>query len=189
MLWAIFPIFAQLFYTSSGYIQNFLVDLAFPKKRAGALIIAHLPLFLASMLMLFAIFGRMVFFMPLANALGFIAAGAINVFGSIFYYKALQAGDTADVIIFGQLGPLISLGLGVMILGETISAMQGLGFLFIMAALVVVVMGDVNKKTKQKPNLGVIGLTLTSAFFSMNSVVASRVPTSSFRSVSTSLWG
>ena len=113
MLWAIFPIFAQLFYTSGSYIQNFLADVAFPKNRAGALIIMHLPYFVVGMILMYAIFGRIVLILPLITALGFVLAGAINVFGSIFAYKALQAGDAADVIIFSQLSPLISLGLGV----------------------------------------------------------------------------
>ena len=102
MLWAVFPIFAQLFYTSGSYVQNFLADTAFPKGRAGALIIARLPCFIISMLLMYAVFGRIVLVLPLVTALGFIAAGVINVFGSVFCFKALQEGDAADVIIFGQ---------------------------------------------------------------------------------------
>jgi uncharacterized membrane protein len=167
MLWAIFPIFAQLFYTSGSYVQNFLADTAFPKGRAGALIIARLPCFIMGMLLMYAVFGRIVLVLPLATALGFVAAGVINVFGSVFSFKALQEGDAADVIIFSQLSPLISLGLGVMVLGEKITTAQGLGFLFIMAAIAVVVTGSTTKKERTNPNFKVIRLTLISAFFSI----------------------
>ena len=167
MLWAIFPIFAQLFYTSGSYVENFLVDTAFPKNRAGALIIVRLPCFVVSMILMYAIFGRIVFFLTLATALVFVLAGAINVVGSVFSFKALQEGDAADVIIFGQLSPLISLGLGVMVLGEVITVSQGLGFLFIMAAIVTVVTGSATKKERTNPDFRVIRLTLTAAFFSV----------------------
>ena len=167
MLWAIFPIFAQLFYTSGSYVQNFLADVAFPKNRAGALIIMHLPYFVVGMILMYAIFGRIVLILPLITALGFVLAGAINVFGSIFAYKALQAGDAADVIIFSQLSPLISLGLGVLILGEKITPAQGLGFLSIMIAIAVVVTGNSSKKERSKADLTVVILTIISSFFSI----------------------
>ena len=171
MLWAIFPILANIFYVSSSYLQNYLTDIALPKKRAGALILGRLPSFIAAMLLLFAIFGRAVFILPFGNACGLILAGAINVIGSIYYFKALQTGDTADVNIFGQLSPLISLGLGVLILGENITAMQGIGLAIIMAAILVIVFGSTSKKERQAPNLTVARLTITSAFFSILSDV------------------
>ncbi len=171
MLWAFFPIVAQIFYTSGSYIQNYLTDSAFPKNRAGALIIAYIPRFLVSMLLVFAIFGRLVLVLPLGSALGFVLAGAINVIAAVFFYKAFQAGDAADVLIFNQLSPLISLALGVSILGETISVTQGLGFLLIMAAIAVVVFGGMKKSEQSNPNIKVIAITLTGAFFSVLSDV------------------
>lgn len=171
MLWAIFPIFANFFYVSGSYLENYLADTALPNKRAGALILGRLPSFVITMLLLFAIFGRVVFVLPFANAAGLVLAGAINVIGSVYYFRALQAGDTADVNIFGQLSPLISLGLGVLILGESITAMQGIGLAIIMAAILIVVFGGTSKKERQAPNLSVAKLTIISAFFSILSDV------------------
>ena len=171
MLWAFFPILGQFFYTTGGYVENFLVDLSFPKKRAGALIIGRLPSFIVTMLLLFAVFGRVVFVLPLFNALGLILAGSINIFGSILYFKALQAGDTADVNIFGQLSPLISLGLGILILGETVTLNQGIGLGLIMLAILVIVLGGFSKKERHAPNLKVAALTIVATFFSILSDV------------------
>lgn len=171
MLWAIFPIFANFFYVSGSYLENYLTDVALPKKRAGALIIGRLPCFILTMILLFAIFGRAVLILPFGNACGLILAGAINVIGSIYYFKALQTGDAADVNIFGQLSPLISLGLGVAILGETVTAMQGIGLAIIMAAILIIVFGSTSKKERSAPNLTVARLTITSAFFSILSDV------------------
>ncbi len=171
MLWAIFPILANLFYVSGSYLENYLTDIALPKKRAGALILGRIPSFVLTMLILFAVFGRAVFILPFGNALGLVLAGAINVVGSIYYFKALQTGDAADVNIFGQLGPLISLGLGVAILGESITAMQGIGLAIIMAAILIIVFGSTSKKERSSPNLTVARLTITSSFFSILSDV------------------
>jgi len=147
-LWAIFPIFANFFYVSGSYLENYLTDIALPKKRAGALILGRMPSFVMTMLILLAIFGRAVFILPFYNACGLILAGAINVVGSIYYFKALQTGDAADVNIFGQLSPLISLGLGVAILGENVTAMQGIGLAIIMAAILIIVFGSTSKKER-----------------------------------------
>ncbi len=167
MYWLLFPILASVFYCFGGFIQNYLTDLALPKKRAGALVVAHLPCFLIIMILLMAVFGRATFMMPLGNAFGLVLAGAINVIGSIFYYKALQVGDNTDITIFGQVGPLISLGLGVALLGETISINQGIGFIFIMAATAVVILGSMKGQKKHSFDFRVAGLTVVSCFFSV----------------------
>ena len=115
-MWVIFPIFAQIFYCVNGYIQNFLTDTALPKKRAGSLTVMHIISFAASLILLFAVFGRAVMMIPLDHALGLILAGAINIIGAVYYYKAIQKGDNIDITVFGQVAPLISLGLGVLLL-------------------------------------------------------------------------
>ena len=167
MYWIIFPILASVFSCFGGFIQNYLTDMALPKKRAGALVVAHIPSFILMMILLMAIFGRATFMMPIGNAFGLVLAGAINIIGSIYYYKALQAGDNTDITIFGQVGPLISLGLGVAILGEMITINQGLGFIFIMAATFIVIIGSSKGQKRQSPNLKVAGLTVVSCFFSV----------------------
>ncbi len=165
MLWAIFPIFAQFFYTSGSYIQNYITDVILPKKHAGALVLVHLPAFLVTMVLLYALFGRAVFILPINNALILILAGAIKIFGSIYFYKALRAGDTADVNIFSQVSPLIALGLGVILLGESVTTMQGIGLFLIMSAALLMVFGD-SRRSRQSPNIKVALLTLLYAFFS-----------------------
>ncbi len=170
MLWAVFPIFASVFYCIGSYIQNHLTDHELPRKRAGSYAVMHIPCYIAAMVLLVAIFGRAVFMLPIENVVGLLIAGAINVIGSVFYYRALQAGDTIDITIFNQTSPLISLGLGVLILGESINVNQALGFLFIMAAVVIVVFGS-QKKRSGPPNLKVAAITLTYAFFSILSDV------------------
>ena len=167
MMWAIFPIFASIFYGVNGYIQNYLTDTALPKKRGGSLAVMHIISFAATLILLFAVFGRAVMVIPLEHALGLILAGAINIVGAVYYYKAIQKGDNIDITVFGQVAPLISLGLGVLLLGEMITANQALGFLFMIGASALVVFGNRTKGERQKPNFAVAILTIIYCFFSV----------------------
>ena len=166
MWWIVFPVLASVFYCTGGYIQNYLTDMALPKRRGGSLILMRIICFVFSLIVLVAMFGRAVFMLPLGSALGLMLAGAINIFGSVYYYKAIQKGDNIDVNIFGQVGPLLSILFGVLLLGETITGSQGIGFLFIMGGAMLVVFGT-SGKHKGGPDFGVAILTLISCFFSI----------------------
>ena len=167
MWWMLLPVAASVFYCFNGYIQNYLTDVALPKKRAGSLAIMHALSFFVSIIALILIFGRAVFMMPLGNACGLMLAGAINIVGAIFYYKAIQKGDNIDVTIFGQVAPLMSIGLGVLLLGETINSNQALGFVFIMGATLLVIFGTSTKREKHSPNVDVALITIIYCFFSI----------------------
>lgn len=167
MWWLALPVAASVFYCFDGYIQNYLVDVALPKKRAGALAIMHVLSFFVSLVALVLIFGRAVFMMPLGNAIGLMLAGSINIIGAVYYYKAIQKGDNIDVTIFGQVAPLMSIGLGVLLLGETINANQGLGFVMIMSATLIVIFGTSSKREKHSPNVDVALITIVYCFFSI----------------------
>ncbi len=167
MWWLVLPVAASVFYCFGGYVQNYLTDVALPKKRAGALAITHALSFFVSLVALFLIFGRAVFMMPLGNALGLMLAGAINIVGAVFYYKAIQKGDNIDVTIFGQVAPIMSIGLGIMILGETINANQLIGFLMIMGSALLVIFGTSSKSEKHSPNVDVALITIVYCFFSI----------------------
>ena len=167
MWWLLLPVAASVFYCFGGYIQNYLTDVALPKKRAGSLAIMHALSFFVSIIALFLIFGRAVFMIPLGNALGLMLAGAINIVGAVFYYRAIQKGDNIDVTIFGQVAPLMSIALGVLILGETINANQGVGFILIMAATLIVIFGTSSKREKHSPNVDVALTTIVYCFFSI----------------------
>ncbi len=167
MWWLALPVAASVFYCFDGYIQNYLADVALPKKRAGALVVMHALSFFVSLVALVLIFGRAVFMMPLGNAIGLMLAGGINIIGAVYYHKAIQKGDNIDITIFGQVAPLMSIGLGVLLLGETINANQGLGFVMIMSATLIVIFGTSSKREKHSPNVDVALITIVYCFFSI----------------------
>lgn len=167
-LWLLLPIFAAVFYSISGVLQNYIVDMAMPKKRAGSFLATHIITFVMGMLVVLAIFGRSVFMLPLANAFGLMLAGAINTVASAFYYKSLQSGDTVDVSIYNQVGPILSLVLGFLILGQDITLNQGISFILIMIAALFIVFSGVDKKSRKgkAPDVKTACLTLTYTVFS-----------------------
>lgn len=165
-LWLLLPVIASVFYSLSAVLQNFIVDTAMPKKRAASFLATHIITFTFGMLLVLALFGRSVFMVPLGSAFGLMLAGVINTVGSAFYYKSLQVGDTIDISIYNQVGPLLSLALGVTVLGQDITASQALAFLFIMIAAVIIVFSGVDSKRNKTPDLTTAGLALISVTFS-----------------------
>lgn len=164
-MWVIFPIISSFFYGIADHIDNHLVDTVVQKKKAASFGFLRIPSYVLSIVLLLAIFGRAIFMFPLQSAIGIMAAGAINVIGQMLLFGALQAGDTVDIKIFSQASPLISLGLGAMVLGEKINAGQSMGLiLIIVGALIVALFTDEKRKV---PDFRVAGVTLIYSLFSI----------------------
>lgn len=164
-MWVIFPIISSFFGGIADHIDNHLVDTVVQKKKAGAFGFLRIPSYVLSILLLLAIFGRALFMFPLQSAIGIMVAGVVNVIGQMLLFTALQAGDTVDIRIFSQASPLISLGLGAMVLGEKINSSQSMGLiLIIVGALIVALFTDEKRKV---PDFRVAGITLIYSFFSI----------------------
>lgn len=163
-MWILFPILAAVAYAISAFLKNYLTDNALPKKKAGAYLITQLLSFGLAMLVLYAMLGRGIFMAPLGKVIGLTLAGMVDVLGMVFYYKALGKGETMEVTIFGQSAPLIALALGVVFLGETVTATQGLAFVLIMSAAGILIFGAKNKKSRDV-NIATAGLAFVSAIF------------------------
>jgi drug/metabolite transporter (DMT)-like permease len=97
-------------------------------------------------------------------ALGLVFAGMVNVVGIAFYLKSLRSGDAVEVTIFGESAPLIALALGVVFLGEDVTATQGLAFTLIMGAAVIMVLST-KRKRGGRLNLATAGLAFVGTFF------------------------
>lgn len=69
-----------------------------------------------------------------------ISTGIITVWSLFLYFKALADEETTTIIILFQTLPIFSLIFGYFILGETISPMQFVGFILVIAAALGVTM-------------------------------------------------
>lgn len=164
-MWVIFPIISSFFYGIADFIVNHLVDNVVPKRKAAAFSFMRLSGYALTIVVLLAIFGRAIFMFPLRSILGVMAAGAINVIGQMYLFRALQEGETVDIKIFSQTGPLISLGLGAMVLGEKIASNQAAGLVMIILGTAIVALFNDDKK--HTPDFKVAGITLIYTFFSI----------------------
>jgi drug/metabolite transporter (DMT)-like permease len=74
------------------------------------------------------------------DALIVLTTGVITVWSLFLYFKALADEETTTIIILFQTLPIFSLIFGYFILGETISPMQFVGFILVIAAALGVTM-------------------------------------------------
>lgn len=70
----------------------------------------------------------------------FFASGFIASISGIFYYRALETDNTTNLSIFTQISPILYLVLGFLFLGESITSMQLLAFVCILAAPIIIVL-------------------------------------------------
>jgi len=164
-MWVIFPIISSFFYCVAEQIDDRLVDTVIQKKKAAAFAFMRLPSYILAIIILLAIFNRSLFMLPLYNAAGIMLAGAVNVIGQMYLFRALQEGEAVDIKIFGQTGPLVSLGLGVLILGEKIASNQAMGLVLIIIGAAIVAL--FNDNDKQAPDFRAAGITLVHTLFSI----------------------
>ena len=146
MPWFVIPIICALLWSFCDFIDNFLVDhyakRLNPKASqglfivTGGIVVLGLGLYLGS-----AIWTAGNLWLPLL-------AGAINTFGTVFYWFSLRRSDTTDVTLLMQLSPLLSLCFATLFLGQSISLPQFAGFLLILLAAIVVVLASGAKKLK-----------------------------------------
>ncbi len=164
-MWVIFPILASFFGTIAEKVEDHLVDTVIQKKKAASFAFMRLPSYILAIIVLLAIFGRAIFMFPLQSVFGIMFAGAINVIAQMYLFRALQEGDPVDIKIFSQTGPLISLGLGALILGERIAANQSMGLILIIIGAMIVALFNDDKK--HVTDFRVAGTTLIHSFFSI----------------------
>ena len=164
-MWVIFPILSAFFYGVAEHVDDHLVDTVVQKKKAAAYAFLRLPSYILGIVILSAIFGRSLFMLPLYNVLGIMLAGAVNVIGQMYLFRALQEGEAVDIKIFGQTGPLVSLGLGALVLGERITGTQSMGLILIIIGAAIVALFNDNEK--HVPDFRAAGITLVHTLFSI----------------------
>ena len=87
-----------------------------------------------------------------------LVGGLINAIGGIPYYSALKKDDTTEVTLLGQMSPILALIMGVVFLGQMLTLGQGLAFVLITAAMLVLVFGAGKKMMKVELTTGALML-------------------------------
>jgi drug/metabolite transporter (DMT)-like permease len=154
MLWIAFPILAALAAALSNFTDNFIIDTAMKRRNPAALQLTYVISYVLIVILILSIFGPRVFgIIPFSDVLLLATAGVINAFASLPWYHAMRSDETFDVTLFLQSAPLISLVLGVLVLGQQITPGQSLAFTLIMTAIMIIVFTTRAPRQSNKINI------------------------------------
>lgn len=133
MSWIIYSLIAPIFFSLSNFIDKYsleknvsnMFDFLFFSSIFGWLFLPILVL----------IFG-----LPEFNVFSLlpIGLGVMLVYSYGFYGKALEVGETSRIVILFKLIPVLTLALGFLLLGQTLTLLQFIAFLLVLSGAVFV---------------------------------------------------
>jgi drug/metabolite transporter (DMT)-like permease len=133
MSWFLLAVIGPFLYAVTNYIDKLVLEKYFKQGGVGTILIFS-ALFSALVLpFLFAIDPTVFSVGPLYIAV-LAAVGILNALVLFFYLKALDDEEVSVAIVFYQLVPVFAYGLGYLILGETLTALQ-------IVAMLVIILG------------------------------------------------
>ena len=147
MLWLILCIITAIIYSITAFLDNYTTDVIFENKKPQAL-----KVFNGATYLIFALLGTIIFDLsevPLISIALFMLSGALASISSIPYYIALKNEEATGAAIFYQLQPIFYLLAGVLFFHETITPIQIIALLIIMAAPAIIVLARKRKKSRQ----------------------------------------
>lgn len=144
MNWIFFALLSPAVYALVNFIDKHLVSNAVKDYRAMP-IYTSIVAFIAGTLF-WIVTGFPV--LGLRDAVIVIFTGMLAIWSLFFYFKALADEETTTIIILFQMLPVLSLIFGYVILGETISFRQLIGFIFIIAAAIGISIRPLEKNEK-----------------------------------------
>lgn len=150
MNWLIFVGVTLLTDSFRIFLDNYISDFYFKGKGAASQKIFHgaLQILVAFVILPFAGIDFATV-QPLTVGL-FVLSGVLATVAGIPYYKALELDDSTNLGIFMQLTPVLYLILGWLFLGETISPIQLVAFIVILAAPVLILRTTQKRSRKVK---------------------------------------
>jgi len=162
MIWFFIALIGPLLYATTNYIDKLLLQKYFTEGGVGTILIfSGLVAILA--LPFFLIADPSVLQVRPIDIATLIGVGISNALVLFFYLKALEGEEVSVAIIFYQLVPVLAYGLGYLLLGETLSAMQ-------FAAMGVIILGtsvvafEVDEDNRFKLRARTIGFMLCASF-------------------------
>ena len=79
---------------------------------------------------------------PVRDVMIVVISGMLTAIGALLYYRALSIEETSKVIVLIQIQPVIILILSFLVLHETITVIQFVGFVLILGSAVVLAAWD-----------------------------------------------
>ena len=173
MLWLLFAGVAALAYTFNTFFDNYMIDNYFTRRKSGGLMafwFIGYTLALAVLLLTsggFAIFGEI---SGLSSIAIMLFAGVLNILANIPYFKSLKYSNATELTILWQLGPVIALLLGVVLLDERLEPRQLLAFGLTLAATLYIVLGSRVKRERKASLTATFWVLITSVLWVLSDV-------------------
>jgi len=169
MYWFFIALAGSLFYAAANHIDKYLIDKYFQNREVGALIIFS-SIFSIFALPIILFIHPEVFLVTLFQGITLVVTGMLVVIAIMLFYYALREDEATDVIPFFQMTPIFAFALGYLILGETITFLQAIASLLIIAGSVVLSFKLGRSKVRFKGKV-VLFMLLASLFYAFSSVI------------------
>jgi uncharacterized membrane protein len=153
---------APALWAVANHLDKIIVSRYFQNASLGAMMIFSALIGIAVLPVAF-IFQDQAFAVGVITPLVILANGCLYLLGVQLYLMALRAGDASACVPILQLTPVISFVLAYLILGETLSANQLIGGVFIVSgALLISLEISLGKRTRWRADI--LSLMLLSSF-------------------------
>lgn len=162
MTWFFIALLGPLLYAVTNYIDKLLLEKYFKQGGVGTILIFS-GLISAIALPFFCLVDPGVFDVSRLHVLVLAAVGIINALVLFFYLKALEGEEVSIAIVFYQLVPVFAYGLGYLVLGETLTALQIAAMLVIIAGTSIVSF-EIDTENRFRLRFRTVGYMLAASF-------------------------
>lgn len=169
MTWFFIALIGSLFYASTNHIDKYLISKYLKGGEVGSLIIFS-SIFSIFALPIVYLIRPEVFSVTLIQGIVLAVTGMMTVTAVLLYFYALQEDEATNVVPFYQTIPIFAFVLGYMILGETVSSVQAIASLVIIAGATILSFEFSRGKTRFKSKV-VFFMLVASLLFALSSVV------------------
>lgn len=136
MNWLIPALLSPILYTAVVLVDKYIVEKQIQNIWGLPIYTTLLGLLFGTVFWLLG--GRAL--LPLTDAGLILLTGALTIWGSIFYFKAMTQDTSSNIVILFQMQPVIVLFLSWLLLGEVITPRQLGGFIIILTTAIVLSM-------------------------------------------------
>jgi drug/metabolite transporter (DMT)-like permease len=163
MSWFLFAMIAPALYAMTNHVDKILLEKYFKEGGVGTLVLFSALMSLVALPFIFY-FDSSVFNVELLNLFFLVIVGILNILVLWFYLLALRDEEASIVVVFYQLVPIIGLGLGYVMLGETISQMQAIAMAIIILGTTIISF-DIDDENNFRLRKKTVSLMFAASFF------------------------
>lgn len=164
MNWLLFALLAPLVFTVVNFVDKLILEKHIRNPLMMSPFVSIMALINGTILWVLTGFPVL----SLHDTVIVMFTGLLTAFGAVLYYRALATEETSKVIVLIQLQPIMVLTLAFLLLNETITAQQMVGFVLILGAVLAL---SVRKGMGGIPRSTLLPLILVNFLWSLSVVL------------------